>query len=64
MQAILPEFTIGRALAPTAGQSTLRAADYSLAISIGAGREVNPPEICDAIRNAATTAGRLISLRN
>jgi hypothetical protein len=25
---------------------------------------VRPPEICDAIRNAATTAGRLISLKN
>ena len=37
---------------------------YSLAISTGAVREVTPPEICDAIRNAATTAGRLINLRN
>jgi hypothetical protein len=37
--------------------------DYSLTISTCAGRPVKPPEICDAIRNAATTAGRLISLR-
>jgi hypothetical protein len=41
----------------------LFAADYSLAISAGVGRAVKPSEICDAIRNAATTAGRLISLR-
>jgi hypothetical protein len=39
-------------------------AGYSLAISIGAARDVTPPEICDAIRKAATTAGTLINLRN
>ena len=38
--------------------------DYSLAISIATVRGVNPPEICDAIKNAATTAGTLINLRN
>jgi len=27
------------------------------------GARNHPPETCDAIRNAATTAGRLISLR-
>jgi hypothetical protein len=42
----------------------MRIAGYSLAISIGAGRDVTPPEICDAIRKAATTAGTLINLRN
>ena len=39
-------------------------AAYSLAISIATERDVNPPEICDAIRKAATTAGTLINLRN
>ena len=28
------------------------------------GAGITPPEICDAIRNAATTAGTLINLRN
>jgi hypothetical protein len=37
---------------------------YSLASSMGAVRGNTPPETCDAIRNATTTAGRLISLRN
>jgi hypothetical protein len=37
---------------------------YSLASSAGVGRDITPPEICDAIRNAATTAGTLISLKN
>jgi hypothetical protein len=37
---------------------------YSLASSTGVGRDITPPEICDAIRNAATTAGTLISLKN
>jgi hypothetical protein len=37
---------------------------YSLTICTCAGRKIPAPEICDAIRNAATTAGRLISLRN
>jgi hypothetical protein len=35
-----------------------------VAISIAAVRVVTPPEICDAIRKAATTAGTLINLRN
>jgi len=38
--------------------------DYSLASATGARGIVTPPEICDAIRNAATTAGTLINLRN
>ncbi len=37
---------------------------YWLAICACAGWKIPAPEICDAIRNAATTAGRLISLRN
>jgi hypothetical protein len=37
---------------------------YWLAISACAGWKIPAPEICDAIRKAATTAGRLISLRN
>jgi len=37
---------------------------YSLASCTDAGREITPPEICDAIRNATTMAGTLISLRN
>jgi len=41
-----------------------RPAGYSPASSIGAVRGNTPPEICDAIKNATTTAGRLISLRN
>jgi hypothetical protein len=40
------------------------AGGYLLANSTWAGCEVIPPEICDAIKNAATTAGRLISLKN
>jgi hypothetical protein len=40
------------------------AAGYSLAIATGAGADVTPPEICDAIRNATTTAGTLINLKN
>ncbi|MGA7996742.1 MAG: hypothetical protein WCA28_17805 [Bradyrhizobium sp.] len=39
-------------------------AGYSLASATGARGIVTPPEICDAIRNAATTAGTLINLRN
>jgi hypothetical protein len=39
-------------------------AGYSLASCTDAGREITPPEICDAIRNATTMAGTLISLRN
>jgi|tagenome__1003787_1003787.scaffolds.fasta_scaffold20778525_1 hypothetical protein len=31
---------------------------------MGAVRDVTAPEICDAIRKAATTAGTLINLRN
>jgi hypothetical protein len=38
--------------------------DYLLAIFMGDVRDITPPEICDAIRNAATTAGTLINLRN
>jgi hypothetical protein len=38
--------------------------DYLLAIAIGEVRGITPPEICDAIRNAAITAGTLINLRN
>ena len=38
--------------------------DYSLASATGARGIVTPPEICDAIRKAATTAGTLINLRN
>ena len=37
---------------------------YSLAIWTWAERKTPAPETCDAIRNAATTAGTLISLRN
>jgi hypothetical protein len=37
---------------------------YSLASAIGTWDGITPPEICDAIRNAATTAGTLINLRN
>jgi hypothetical protein len=37
---------------------------YSLASCAGAWWKIPPPETCDAIRNAATTAGTLISLRN
>jgi hypothetical protein len=37
---------------------------YLLAIAIGEVRGMTPPEICDAIRNATTTAGTLIILRN
>lgn len=37
---------------------------YSLANSTDVGRDITPPEICDAIRNAAITAGTLISLKN
>jgi hypothetical protein len=37
---------------------------YWLAICACAGWKIPVPEICDAIRNAATTAGRLINLRN
>jgi hypothetical protein len=44
--------------------STLEVGGYSLAIAIGAVRGVTAPEICDAIRKAATTAGTLINLRN
>jgi hypothetical protein len=40
------------------------AAGYSLAISTGVLRGLTAPEICEAIRNAATTAGTLINLRN
>jgi hypothetical protein len=39
-------------------------AGYSLASATGARGIITPPEICDAIRNAATTAGTLINLRN
>jgi len=39
-------------------------AAYSLASSTGVVRSITPPEICEAIRNAATTAGTLINLRN
>jgi hypothetical protein len=39
-------------------------AGYLLAIATGEVRDVIPPEICDAMRNAATTAGTLINLRN
>jgi len=37
---------------------------YSLASSAGAWRGITPPEICDATRNATTTAGTLINLKN
>jgi hypothetical protein len=37
---------------------------YSLAILTCAGGGYAPPETCEAMKNAATTAGRLISLRN
>jgi hypothetical protein len=37
---------------------------YRLDISACAAWKTPPPEICDAIRKAATTAGTLISLRN
>lgn len=37
---------------------------YSPASAIGTRGGITPPEICDAIRNAATTAGTLINLRN
>jgi hypothetical protein len=43
---------------------TVRSGGYLLAIAIGEVRDVNPPEICDAIRNAVTIAGTLINLRN
>jgi hypothetical protein len=39
-------------------------AGYSLVSATGARGVINPPEICDAIRNAATTAGTLINLKN
>jgi len=41
----------------------IRAELYSLVICTGAGLENTPPETYDAIRNAATAAGRLMSLR-
>jgi len=37
---------------------------YSLAILTCGGVGYTPPETCEAMKNAATTAGRLISLRN
>jgi hypothetical protein len=37
---------------------------YSLAICADAEWNITPPETCDAIRNAATTAGTLINLKN
>jgi hypothetical protein len=37
---------------------------YSLASSTGAWRDITPPEICDATRNATATAGKLINLKN
>jgi hypothetical protein len=37
---------------------------YWFAICVDTVRDITPPEICDAIRNAATTAGTLINLRN
>lgn len=40
------------------------AGGYSFAICTCAGWKIPAPEICDAIRNAAKTAGMLISLRN
>src|SRR3954463_7387311 len=43
---------------------TVRSGGYLLAIAIGELADVNPPEICDAIRNAVTIAGTLINLRN
>jgi hypothetical protein len=36
---------------------------YSLAIWAGEEWKIPAPETCDAIKNATTTAGRLISLR-
>jgi len=37
---------------------------YSPALCITGGTGITPPEICDAIRKAATTAGTVINLRN
>jgi hypothetical protein len=37
---------------------------YSLAICVDAEWKIPAPETCDAIRNATTTAGTLISLKN
>jgi hypothetical protein len=37
---------------------------YSLASCTCEGCDITPPETCDAIRNATTTAGTLISLKN
>jgi hypothetical protein len=37
---------------------------YSLAICVDAEWKIPAPETCDAIRNAATMAGTLISLKN
>ena len=48
---------------PGCKYSLSTSAGYSAAISTGV-RDITPPEICDAIRNAAITAGTLINLRN
>jgi hypothetical protein len=37
---------------------------YSLAYCVGVEWNIPAPETCDAIRNAATTAGTLMSLKN
>jgi hypothetical protein len=54
-----------RRVRPTRAPTQLSiSARYSLASSTGVVRDITPPEICDAIRNATTTAGTLINLRN
>ena len=37
---------------------------HRLAICAGVGWKAPPPDTCDAIRNAAMTAGRLMNLKN
>ena len=61
-----PECPGARAVPPErwANSDFSMGAGYSLASATGARGIVTPPEICDAIRNAATTAGTLINLRN
>jgi len=44
--------------------SALLETGYSLAIFTCGGPGYTPPDTCEAMKNAATTAGRLMSLRN
>jgi hypothetical protein len=55
----------GSKIAPNSGANIpVISGDHSLAKWVGVDWKMPAPETCDAIRNAATTAGRLMSLRN